>query len=586
MVEMGGRRCLTGTAHLEGVDFADGVMEVDLWMTGRRRSYPGFQFRRQGPGEREEVYLRPHRAPFYDDAVQYTPVFHGTSGWQLYNGDGYTAAADIPVDTWVRLSLEVSGDRARVRLGEGGGPVLTIPHLQRGVSKGTIGVTDAVIGNACFSNFSFSDSRMPAIEAPPADHPPGVFSAWQLSPVFGEGEIAGDDLPSSGKLSAIEWLDVAADERGLVDVSRYRDRTGGGPRTVLARTKISSPAERIARLQLGYSDRVAVFLNRQIVYSGDNGYRSRESSYLGVVGPYDTLFLPLREGDNELVLRLEDLTGGWGFLVRDGDAVFLATGVTERWTSPGGFRTPESAIFDADRQAIYVSNFDAYNPSLGAGLQSISKLGTDGRQVDLEWVTGLVNPTGLAMAGGRLFVVERSGLAEIDPDSASIVARHRAPEPGFLNDAASDSRGRIYVSDSARNRILRWSEGAFEVWLEDSRIQRPNGVHVDGDRLLVGCNGDRRIKAVDLATGEISTVASLGAGIIDGIDTDARGNLLVSHNEGRVYRIARDGRVEKIVDTTVVGRLSADFVWVPELELLVVPTFTDNRVVAYRLGDG
>jgi hypothetical protein len=40
IVEMGGRRCLIGAGHLEGVEFTDGVIEVDVWMAERRRSYP------------------------------------------------------------------------------------------------------------------------------------------------------------------------------------------------------------------------------------------------------------------------------------------------------------------------------------------------------------------------------------------------------------------------------------------------------------------------------------------------------------------------------------------------------------------
>ncbi len=55
---------------------------------------------------------------------------------------------------------------------------------------------------------------------------------------------------------------------------------------------------------------------------------------------------------------------------------------------------------------------------------------------------------------------------------------------------------------------------------------------------------------------------------------------MVSHWEGQVYRISPAGEVE-ILDTLPAAMNSADFELIPEKDLLVVPAFTDNRVVAY-----
>ena len=89
-----GRPSLMGTAFLRDTAFRDGVVEVDVAVTGAR-SYPGILFRVASPREFERVYLRPHRAGpgGYPDAVQYVPGFNGVDGWQLCNGDGFTAAA-------------------------------------------------------------------------------------------------------------------------------------------------------------------------------------------------------------------------------------------------------------------------------------------------------------------------------------------------------------------------------------------------------------------------------------------------------------------------------------------------------------
>ena len=47
---------------------------------------------------------------------------------------------------------------------------------------------------------------------------------------------------------------------------------------------------------------------------------------------------------------------------------------------------------------------------------------------------------------------------------------------------------------------------------------------------------------------------------------DGAGGLLVSHNEGRLMRVAPDGRVTTLLDTTAIRVNLADFGYAPELE--------------------
>ena len=98
-----------------------------------------------------------------------------------------------------------------------------------------------------------------------------------------------------------------------------------------------------------------------------------------------------------------------------------------------------------------------------------------------------------------------------------------------------------------------------------------------------GNNGDGTLKSADLDGKEIKTVAALGTGIIDGIMVEPDGNILVTHNEGRLMRVSPDGRVTLLLDTTVIGQNLADFTFIPELGLVVFPTWLDGRVTAFRL---
>ncbi len=107
VVEHLGRECLVGTAFLKGVEFENGVIDVDVAVDGRR-SYPGINFRIQSPRDYERYYMRPHRTcGQYPDVHQYTPVINGIAGWQLYNGAGFTTTGEIPSGEWVHLRIEV-----------------------------------------------------------------------------------------------------------------------------------------------------------------------------------------------------------------------------------------------------------------------------------------------------------------------------------------------------------------------------------------------------------------------------------------------------------------------------------------------
>jgi hypothetical protein len=57
---------------------------------------------------------------------------------------------------------------------------------------------------------------------------------------------------------------------------------------------------------------VTVLLNGRPLYSGDDAYQSRDYRFLGSIGWYDSVYLPLVEGRNELVMAVSEAFGGWG----------------------------------------------------------------------------------------------------------------------------------------------------------------------------------------------------------------------------------------------------------------------------------
>lgn len=579
------RKALMGAALLKDVEFEDGIMECDLAMKAGVRSYPGLLFRVQSLEEYERVYLRPHRSPLYDDAVQYLPAFHGVDSWQIYSGPGITSRAVIPTDRWVHMKIEVLGTQARVFLDNAPQPVLVIGDLKRGKTKGGLGLTTMADGNSFFSNFSFR--RASSLSFPPAPlihQPPGCVLDWELSQPLKKRLLDFDGYPDLKALGLARWTKVAAQSNGVVDIARTYGRLGTEPDGILARAVIRADKDGPRKFWFGYSDEASLFINGRHVFYGNSAYRYRDTSFLGVVGLYDAVNLPLTKGDNELLIMIGETSGGWGFVVEDATSVDKAPGIEALWSTQRELLIPESAAYDPGTDAFYISNYDGYNPSRGAGLQAISKLTPDGAVAAPQWVSGLNNPTGLAVWKNRLYAVERGGLVEVDIASAKVVNRTALKGAVMPNDVAVADNGDIFVSDSAGNGIYKIAGGQVEVWLKDPAISAPNGIHVLKGKLIVGTNGDGCLKSVDLATKEISTLVNLGQGTIDGIASDRDGNLLVSHNEGRLFRVSADGRAAKILDTTAQRMNMADFAYDPVRNMVVFPTFTDSRVTAFRLG--
>ncbi len=68
----------------------------------------------------------------------------------------------------------------------------------------------------------------------------------------------------------------------------------------------------------------------------------------------------------------------------------------------------------------------------------------------------------------------------------------------------------------------------------------------------------------------------------DGIERYKDG-WIVSNWNGEIYHIDKDGKVTKLLDTKAQKINSADIEDIEEQNLLLVPTFFGNKVVAYKL---
>jgi hypothetical protein len=308
-----------GVDLLEDSSFGDGTIEFDIALHGHA-SFAGIAFRAASPEDFEVIYLRPHlsRQP---DALQYTPVFHGSAAWQLYTGEGYTAAAELPLNRWMHVKLVVAGYSARLFLDGAAAPQLTVTSLKRPWARGMVGFW-GFLGGANFANLVVTPADTTA--PPPPLTPPaarGLLTAWDLSPTFDTTTTRADSLPDTRPASG--WTSVTAESSGIVNIGQYRPSVlpAGSPASrrdlVFARSVVNASRAQRMKLVFAYSDAVHLFVNGRLVFEGEAAFRARGPAFLGLatLGP-DAVYVDLRPGPNEIVLAVSETFGGWGFLVR------------------------------------------------------------------------------------------------------------------------------------------------------------------------------------------------------------------------------------------------------------------------------
>lgn len=250
-----------------------------------------------------------------------------------------------------------------------------------------------------------------------------------------------------------------------------------------------------------------------------------------------------------------------------------------------GFENPESAPWDGESGSFYVSNIGpgAIDPMGREPDGYLSKISGEGRLLAAKWVTGLRSPKGIHRRGDDLLVADVGQVVVVDVAGARIRQTIDLDRLGakFPNDVTVDERnGDAYVSDMLRDTIYRIPAGSdqAEVWLESGALENPNGLYLDGDRLMVASSGKDpqpgRILVVDLPTKRVSALGDMAPlGRLDGIEKLAS-DWIVTGN-GTVWRVTPDGKaseLSKIANAADLGLRTGD-------RVAAVPTLSDNRVV-------
>lgn len=250
--------------------------------------------------------------------------------------------------------------------------------------------------------------------------------------------------------------------------------------------------------------------------------------------------------------------------------VFAQHSLEKLWeTDSVTLRNPESVLYDSISNSLYVS-------SMNAG--TIVRIGTDGKVIRNDWVTGFTSNKGSALFKGLLYIAETSAVAVVDVEKASVIKRIPVEGAIMLNDVAVDSKGIIYVTDTRGAKVYRIEGDKPSVYLEN--MPGANGLlTVNTDLYVLTSTSVQKVDASKV----ITKIADDFESGLDGIVMVAENEFIISNYKGILYYLNADGTKQLLSDTRANRIMANDISYDSKTKTLYVPSFGTNRIIAYRV---
>ncbi len=303
-----------GRLWFDGRTMQNGVIEFDF-AVAESTTFLGTMFRAASTSHFENVYFRAHlnNKP---DAMQYMPVENGVSSWQIFSDANAIAPVSFDFNGWNRAKIVVIGGKTEIYLNSEQ-PVLHVPDLKTDIAEGKVGLWmfSADKQPAYFSNIQVkalaTGDKLVASAKEVAPLHQGLIPEWRVSEPISEASIN-----QSNRLAIepddLDWQKLAVETNGIANLAKL-SAIEDDKNTVLIRMDIGVSSPEVRRLHFGYSDRVQIFLNGDLIFAGNAGWKQRDYRYLGTVGLLDSVGLPLNKGKNQLVVAVSESFGGWAW---------------------------------------------------------------------------------------------------------------------------------------------------------------------------------------------------------------------------------------------------------------------------------
>jgi len=235
------------------------------------------------------------------------------------------------------------------------------------------------------------------------------------------------------------------------------------------------------------------------------------------------------------------------------------------------YNNPESIVYDQSAGRYFISN----------------KAGNTIVYLDSEHVlttfvsSGLDGPKGLLIAGDTLISVNNTSLQGFLLSDGTRVFNISIKDAVFMNDVTVDTKGNLYVSDTAAGKVYQISlkTGKYST-LIDSLVS-PNGLLYDSKRnaiLICNWGANAKIQSFGLSDLILSDLAKTELSNLDGLAFDDGGNIYVSSwGSNAVYRFDSSFKNSPVVISE--GHNGpADIFIIKEKKRLCIPNFNSNKV--------
>jgi len=296
------------------VNFSSGTIEFDI--DPQDPGFNGIYFRRESNAECEYFYLRTGYAgnPRVIDAVQYAPIMDTVLLWDML--PWFQGPANFKKGEWNHIKLVISGVQMLVYVNDMNRPSLEVPRLEGNKMEGSL----AFDGLGTIANLVIKPGvteGLPAAEGfDPTHQDPRYLLNWKMSqpmPLPKGRELTVADTLAPGSA----WEKITTERRGLVNITRRLGKSQSR-RYVWLKKKIRVATAQTRRVSLGFSDEVWVFVNGHLDYVDKNIYmdpiRKEPDGRCSIENA--SFSLPLKAGDNEILIGVANDFYGWGIIAR------------------------------------------------------------------------------------------------------------------------------------------------------------------------------------------------------------------------------------------------------------------------------
>jgi len=212
-----------GFAFLRDVDFQDGVIEADIALRlttpkgVRNPGFVGIAFRARPDASHYELfYLRPGNAGAEDQAMRNHVVQYSSApgfGWYELRRAWpwvYESHADLALEAWIKVKIEVAGRGAKLYLNGSEKPSLVVDGLKGEDLKGAVALWGYAGEESYFSNVRVT----PAATVAAVQNGSDIAGSWDVKCTSDAGPLQGVMmLNREGSKVAGTWSGGLGDER-------------------------------------------------------------------------------------------------------------------------------------------------------------------------------------------------------------------------------------------------------------------------------------------------------------------------------------------------------------------------------------